>query len=315
MCRRFRVFDITQNFTNKITVIHFVFITNFFSEKNAFILDFLNKDKSYLIFSYLLIIDFKFCLNESWILWFCSYNKFKISVLNNLIFFFSDRFFHLCKYFLMKDMKKYLIRDQFYYWILFSKQKRFLLESYDLKVFFNNKELLIFGFSKRQVILLSKVLKILFDLNSLRIFDDKFFIGKISDSFTIGDWWFQKQRNGLFCCKVSKNSLANYRREIKFLIQNSNKLDDLLLLLNSKIRSWITYNKNCTQVIYTYSALDHYMFRCLMKRLKKFHTNKSKLWVFKKYWKFVNNKWTLVVLNKKKFILLISHLDYFKKYR
>lgn len=307
----FRTSHLVQNISAKTVILHFLIIPRW--NKSKSMLTLLNNFEDDFIFYYLLIIPLKDYFSKDFIYWLFKYKNFKICSHEKLIFFFSDRFFYICKSFLIRDLEIYLKRKFRVEWIFFSKRKKAFLRRYQLKIFIDYEKFIFFISTSQQAFFLNKILRTVLKLKGFQNFSSNFLITKTAESFTFRNWKFQRQKRGLFFCKIAKSSLLKYRNDLKFLIKNILKVEDLVVLLNSKIRSWIFYNKNCSQVLSTYASLDYYLFRCLMKRFKKSHPNKSKYWIFKKYWRWYNNKMVFVVSRKKNILLLVSHLEFYRK--
>ena len=66
----------------------------------------------------------------------------------------------------------------------------------------------------------------------------------------------------------------------------------LISKLNSKIRGWMNYH-HCANGIWEYGdSMNKYLYERLIKWGLRRHGNKTKKWVFNKYWKHINGRWT-----------------------
>ncbi|MBO0612444.1 group II intron reverse transcriptase/maturase [Thiothrix fructosivorans] len=118
----------------------------------------------------------------------------------------------------------------------------------------------------------------------------------ISEGFDFLGWNFRKY-NGKMMIKPAKKNVKNFLAGIRQLI-DSNKTatqENLIRLLNPKIRGWTEYHKN--QVAKeTFSDVDHAIWKKLWKWARRRHPNKPKMWVKAKYWPHHNGcNWTFRV--------------------
>lgn len=96
---------------------------------------------------------------------------------------------------------------------------------------------------------------------------------------------FERKYNNTLICQISKNSISNHRREIKYLIKNTHRPEELITKFNSKARGWMNYHHCCNRIWDTWNHFNHYTYKRLIKWCKRRHSNKTEKWVFNQYWK------------------------------
>lgn len=65
--------------------------------------------------------------------------------------------------------------------------------------------------------------------------------------------------------------------------------------LNQKIRGWINYHHCCNNIWKVWSRMNNYLYECLMKWGTRRHGNKTKKWVFNRYWRHIAGRWTFYI--------------------
>ena len=170
-------------------------------------------------------------------------------------------------------------------------------------------DFIVTGRSKRQLervkVAIGKYLK----PRGLQINDEKSSIRHINKGFEFLGWHFRKYNNKLLC-KISKKSIQNHRKEVKHLTKTIHQPDLLIRKLNSKIRGWENYHCCCNDIWKVWGSMNNYLYKCLMKWCRRRHSNKTKKWIYRNYWKkeksgktfvvnYKNQKFTLKKYNSK----------------
>ena len=170
-------------------------------------------------------------------------------------------------------------------------------------------DLIITGRSKRQLERVKDAVNEFLAPRGLRINEKKTSIRHISKGFDFLGWNFRKYNNNksksTILCKISKESIQRHRREMKYTIKKISKPEALILTLSSKIRGWMNYHC-CTNGLWkVWGAMDKYIYERVMKWCQRRHPNKSKEWLYLKYWKTIKNWKTFTVsdLNNKTYEL------------
>ena len=112
----------------------------------------------------------------------------------------------------------------------------------------------------------------------------------ISEGFDILGWNFRKYGDKLLTMRSKKN-VKNFLTEIRRTIEN-NKMatqENLIRLLNPKIRGWAEYHKNQVSKE-TFSDVDHAIWKKLWQWAKRRHPTKPRKWVKNNYWPSRNGK-------------------------
>ena len=162
---------------------------------------------------------------------------------------------------------------------------------------------LVTGKSKRQLERVQKVIDQWLSTRGLKINPQKTKIRSVYQGFDFLGWNFRRYPSA-FLCKISKQSLANHRRELKYLTKTIHSPESLITSINTKIRGWMNYHCCCNNIWQAWGSMDHYLYTCLMKWCQKRHSNKTKKWIFDRYWKRTNGRWTFTVsTNTKTYVL------------
>ncbi len=124
---------------------------------------------------------------------------------------------------------------------------------------------------------------------------------------------FTSNNRSSLITKPDKKRIKRYLSYIKSIISNNKQstTDDLIKLLNPKIRGWTNYYTFVTsKKIFSY--VDYRIFRLIWRWCKRRHSDKSSQWVMDKYFKRVGSrKWTFAGDEE----ILLYHADVpYKKY-
>lgn len=164
-------------------------------------------------------------------------------------------------------------------------------------------DFIVTGRSKRQLERVKKAIGEFLKLRGLQINDEKTSIRHINEGFDFLGWTFRKYNNKLLC-KISKKSIQNHRKDIKHLTKTIHQPDILIGKLNSKIMGWENYHCCCNDIWKVWGSMNHYLYKCLMKWCRRRHSNKTRKWIYQKYWKKKKSGKTFVVNYKgQEFIL------------
>lgn len=112
----------------------------------------------------------------------------------------------------------------------------------------------------------------------------------ISEGFDFLGWNFRKYGDKLLTMPSKKN-VKNFLTEIRRTIE-SNKMatqENLIRLLNPKIRGWVEYHKNQVSKE-TFSDVDSAIWKKLWQWAKRRHPTKPRKWVKNNYWPSRNGK-------------------------
>jgi RNA-directed DNA polymerase len=151
-------------------------------------------------------------------------------------------------------------------------------------------DFIVTGRSKRQMERIKIAIAQFLNLRGLRISDEKTSIKHINDGFDFLGWNFRKYNN-TFLCKISKKSISNHRKELKYLTKTIHSPELLITKINSKARGWMNYHLCCNDIWKTWSYFNNYIYERLMKWGKRHHSNKTNKWIFNRYWKRVKKRW------------------------
>ena len=150
------------------------------------------------------------------------------------------------------------------------------------------------GRSQRQLERVKKEIQNFLAVRGLKINEKKTSIRHISDGFDFLGWHFRKY-NGALLITISKSSISKHKKEIKYLTKTIHKPDVMIPKINEKIRGWMNYNRCCNDIWDVWSELNQYLYICLLKWGVRRHGSKTRKWIFNKYWKHTNGRWTFSV--------------------
>lgn len=124
----------------------------------------------------------------------------------------------------------------------------------------------------------------------LELSKEKTKITHINTGFNFLGWNFKKYNDKLII-KPSKESYKSIINQIRKVIKKNRtiKQENLIKILNSKIRGWCNYHKSaCSKK--SYQSLDKDIFYALWGWAKRRHPNKPKQWLKDRYWITNNNR-------------------------
>lgn len=134
----------------------------------------------------------------------------------------------------------------------------------------------------------------------LELSREKTEITHVNTGFDFLGWNFRKY-NGKLIIKPSKESYKSIINEIRTKIKENKtiKQENLIKILNSKIRGWCNYHRSaCSKK--SYQSLDRDIFYALWSWAKRRHPNKAKQWIKDRYWiRTETRDWTFSVGNIK----------------
>jgi len=118
----------------------------------------------------------------------------------------------------------------------------------------------------------------------LSLSEEKTSITYIRDSFTFLGQTFRKHGNTLLITPA-KEGLQALLRKVGNLIRNyiSKPTEALIKKLNPVLRGWANYHRHIVSSK-AFNRIDSYVFEQLWRMVKRRHQNKTKGWLFKKYW-------------------------------
>ena len=117
----------------------------------------------------------------------------------------------------------------------------------------------------------------------LKLSEEKTNVTHIDDGFDFLGFNVRKY-NGKLIIKPAKKNVKDFLTEIRNTIKcyKTVKTENLIGLLNPKIRGWAYYYRNFSSAD-TFSIVDHRIFKAIFRWSKRRHPNKSTQWVKNKY--------------------------------
>lgn len=117
----------------------------------------------------------------------------------------------------------------------------------------------------------------------LTLSDEKTVITHLDCGFDFLGFNIRKYKDKLLI-KPSKKSVKTFLRNIREIIKRNltAKTENLIHLLNSKIRGWTNYFRHAVAKD-TFVYVEHCIFKALWRWAKRRHPNKNVRWVWKKY--------------------------------
>jgi RNA-directed DNA polymerase len=120
----------------------------------------------------------------------------------------------------------------------------------------------------------------------LEISEEKSKITSIEEGFDFLGFNIRRYSNGVVLTKPSKANVTRFLKEIKETIKVniSAKSENLILLLNPKIRGWANYYCHAASHE-TFAKIDKQIMQYLWRWMNKRHPNKRRTWIYDKYLK------------------------------
>jgi RNA-directed DNA polymerase len=166
-------------------------------------------------------------------------------------------------------------------------------------------DFLVTGRSKRQLERVIKVINEFLLIRGLKINEEKTSIRSIFKGFDFLGWQFR--RYPAFLSKISKKSISQHRKEIKYVTKTIHSPEALITKLNAKSKGWMNYHHCCNGIWKVWNGMNNYLYERLMKWAQRRHSNKTKPWIFNRYWKHTNKRWTFTYTSKNKTYTLIPY--------
>lgn len=129
------------------------------------------------------------------------------------------------------------------------------------------------------------VVEVFLSERGLSLSQEKTKISSIQEGFDFLGMNVQKHHSRLII-KPAKNSVKRFLANIRRIIKNNVAIntEDLIELLNLKIRGWTNYYRHvCSKKTFYY--IDHEIFKALWRWALKRHPNKGKRWIRRKYFR------------------------------
>jgi RNA-directed DNA polymerase len=132
----------------------------------------------------------------------------------------------------------------------------------------------------------------------LTLSKEKTVITHIKDGFTFLGQTFRKHGRVLHITP-SKEGVLALRRKVGVLINKhvSAPMSILIKKLNETLRGWANYHRHVVSSE-AFSCIDKYVFERLWRMVRKRHPNKSRKWLYRKYWKAAGRKHIFSVIEK-----------------
>jgi RNA-directed DNA polymerase len=153
-------------------------------------------------------------------------------------------------------------------------------------------EFIVTGRSQSQLECVKKMINEFLAPRGFQINKNKTKISHISQGFDFLGWTFRKYLNNKFLCQISKESIIKHRKEIKYLTKTNQQPEILINKLNQKIKEWMNYHRCANNIWKVWNSMNQYLYKRLMKWGLRRHGKKTSRWIFNKYWKCINKRWS-----------------------
>ena len=129
--------------------------------------------------------------------------------------------------------------------------------------------------------------------------EEKTKITHIEEGFDFLGWNFRKY-DGKLLIKPSKKNVKAFLKTIRETVKGNKtaKQENLIRLLNPKIRGWANYHKG-TAATQTFSKVDREVWKTLWQWAKRRHSSKGTHWIKEKYFKTEKNRNWIFTANTK----------------
>jgi RNA-directed DNA polymerase len=140
------------------------------------------------------------------------------------------------------------------------------------------------------------------EARGLKLSEEKTKITYIKDGFTFLGQTFRKHGDKLHITPSKEGVLALIRK-VGMLIRKHTNAPMIILIrkLNDILRGWANYHRHVVSSD-VFRRVDSYVYEQLWRMLRRRHSNKSKKWLSKKYWRAAGRKgvFAIIVRYKKK---------------
>jgi len=155
------------------------------------------------------------------------------------------------------------------------------------------------------------------ETRGLQLSHEKTIITHINEGFDFLGWNVRKYK-GKLIIKPAKARIKAFLDSVRKVAKSAKaaKQEDLINILNPKIRGWANYHKSvCAKE--TFSYVDHKIRVCLWKWAMRRHPNKGKKWIARKYFHRIGKRSQLfatkakaaTIQGKDKFLELVRASD------
>ena len=182
-------------------------------------------------------------------------------------------------------------------------------------------DFIVTGLSKRQLKRVKMAINDFLNTRGFNINEEKTKILNVYQGFDFLGWHFRRYKNkkgSRFLSQISKESISQHRKQIKYIIKKTHSPELLIKKLNQNIIGWMNYHRCCNGIWDVWSGLNDYIYHRLMKWGRKKHSNKTKKWIYQRYWKDIDGRktfhstsqditYTLKKYDLKRFSLLPLH--------
>lgn len=119
-------------------------------------------------------------------------------------------------------------------------------------------------------------------------------IVNIYDGFHFLGWTFKKSQNGMLLCKVSKESIKEYKWKLRDTLKNSRNKPTSAIIAELNL---LLENRFCKILK---NPLNQYLYKLLWRWARKRHPRQPRSWIYDHYWKILEGRRTFVAMEKKK---------------
>jgi RNA-directed DNA polymerase len=144
----------------------------------------------------------------------------------------------------------------------------------------------------------------------LKLSEEKTVITHINDGFDFLGQNIRKYK-GKVLVKPSKDNVKRFLENIRKTIKEHPmiKQEDLIRLLNPKIRGWANYHRHIAAKE-TFSYVDYHIYNALQSWCKRRHPKKGKWWINEKYFHHIGNRhWVFAAETEKGKLLELLRAD------
>ena len=133
-------------------------------------------------------------------------------------------------------------------------------------------------------------------------------LNSIKQKINIGTYQLVKHQDDNLICIPSKDNIKQYKNKLKMIVKN-NKITSLISNLNKELNKWKKDNFFLENFQSLGKELDNYVNKILWRYVKRLHSRRSNMWIYKKYWKYLFGNWRFFYINNitGKIDILISH--------
>lgn len=128
----------------------------------------------------------------------------------------------------------------------------------------------------------------------------------IKNGFTYSNWFLSYFKNR-FLFYPKRIFIQNYKKKLKSILKSNPKnINFVLNLFNHEIGIFSELFFVSNDFHYFVLGLDFYIQKLLWRYLKRIYAKRSNIWIYNKFWRFINGVWQFFIFDKGKNVTFLK---------